>query len=103
MSLFGTEFTLNVHLDPIDGFHMEDYDFECEFFVFAGKGVVVKKDKMIKMDEDNFTCILQKDDVLKIGRGQIKAMVTAYIPDTNFDNGVRIEKQMFVCKNAITN
>lgn len=37
MSELGTELTLNVHLEPIDGYHMEDYDFECEFFVFTDR------------------------------------------------------------------
>lgn len=102
MSALGTEFTLNVHLEPIDGYHMEDYDFECEFFVLASKSVVIKKKDMQKVDKDNYIAVLEKDNALKIGKGQINAMVTAYIPDTNYSDDVRQEKKLFVCKGAKT-
>lgn len=103
MSALGTEFTLNIHLEPIDGYHMEDYGFECEFFVFAGKSVIVKKEDMTKVDEDNYTAVLEQEDALKLGKGQVKAMVTAYIPDTNYSDDVRIEKKLFVCNGVISN
>ena len=102
MSALGTEFTLNIHLEPIDGYHMEDYDFECEFFVLASKSVVIKKKDMQKVDKDNYKAVLEKENALKIGKGQIKAMVTAYIPDTNYSNDVRQEKNLFVCEGAKT-
>lgn len=102
MDALGTEFTLNIHLKPIDGYHMEDYDFECEFFVFVGKSVIIKKKDMTKVDEDNYIAVLEKEDALKIGKGQINAMVTAYIPDTNYSDGVRQVKKLFVCKGAKT-
>lgn len=100
MSALGTEFTLNIHLEPIDGYHMEDYDFDCEFYVFAGRSVIKKKKDMIKVDKDNYTAIIEGTDAIKIGRGQMNALVTAYVPDANFANGVRIEKRVFVCNGA---
>lgn len=102
MSALGTEFTLNIHLEPIDGYHMEDYDFECEFFVLESKSVVIKKKDMQKVDKDNYKAVLEKENALKIGKGQIKAMVTAYIPDTNYSDDVRQEKKIFVCEGAKT-
>lgn len=100
MSELGTELTLNVHLEPIDGYHMEDYDFECEFFVFTDRSIAKKKKDMTMVDKDNYITMIEKEDALKIGRGQIKALVTAYIPDANYANNIRTEKKMFVCKGA---
>lgn len=100
MSDLGTELKLNVHLEPLDGFHMSDYDFECEFFVLTNRTVVIKKSQMKRLDDDNYYAILEKDDVLKIGRGTVQCMVTAYIPDNDFADGVRTERRLFVCQNT---
>ncbi len=35
MSALGTELKINVHIEPIDGLHMIDYDFECDYNNFA--------------------------------------------------------------------
>ena len=43
MSALGTEFKINVHVEPIDGFHMADekVDFEC--YLYANKGVLTNQ------------------------------------------------------------
>lgn len=98
MSALGTELKLNVHLKPLDGFHMSDYDFECEFFVFTNRSVVIKKSQLKRLDDDNYYAIIGKDDAMRIGRGAVKCMVTAYIPDNDFEDGVRTERRLFVCQ-----
>lgn len=100
MSALGTELKLNVHLEPLDGFHMSDYDFECEFFVFTNRSVVIKKSQLKRLDDDNYYAIIEKDDAMRIGRGAVKCMVTAYIPDNDFADGVRTERRLFVCQEA---
>ena len=35
------EFKMNVHLEPMDGLHMSDYDFECAFYVYTNRKVVI--------------------------------------------------------------
>lgn len=94
--MLGTEFKMNVHLNPIDGLHMSDYDFECAFFVYANRRVVVRKSEMKKVDDDNYLAIIETDNALRIGRGRINAEITAYIPDADFSDGTRTEK-LLIC------
>ena len=92
MSSLGTELKINVHVEPIDGYHMEDYDFVCSFFVYEDRRVEVSKSSMKRVDSDNYMALLVSDDGRRIGRGRIQMEVTAYIPDGDFADGVRIEK-----------
>lgn len=92
MSALGTEFKLNVHLEPIDGFHMSDYDFDCAFFVFANRKVIIPKSKMRRVDDDNYLVMIETSDAMRIGRGKIRVEITAYIPDSDFSDGIRTEK-----------
>lgn len=43
MSNYGTEFKINIHIDPLDGYHMSNYDFDLEFFCKQNKSVNYKK------------------------------------------------------------
>lgn len=45
MSALGAEFKINVHMEPIDGFHMADekVDFECYLYVNTNKGACSKR------------------------------------------------------------
>ena len=88
MSNVGTELKINVHVEPIDGFHMSDYDFTCRFYIYTNRYVEMKKSEMIKVDEDNYMgCI----DSSKLGTGNIMMRITAQIPDTDFPDGLRTE------------
>lgn len=92
MSALGTEFKLNVHLEPLDGFHMSDYDFEVALYVYTNRKVVFQKSKLKKVDDDNYLLMVETADALRIGRGRINAEITAYIPDSDFSDGLRTEK-----------
>ena len=92
MSALGTEFKLNVHLDPLDGLHMSDYDFEVALYVYTNRKVVFQKSKLKKVDDDNYLLMVETADALRIGRGRINAEITAYIPDNDFSDGLRTEK-----------
>lgn len=92
MSALGTEFKLNVHLEPLDGLHMSDYDFKCAFYVNTNRKVVIPKSKMRKVDDDNYIAMIETADALRIGRGQINVEITAHIPDNDFSDGLRTEK-----------
>lgn len=92
MSALGTEFKMNVHLEPMDGLHMSGYDFECAFYAYTNRKVVIPKSKMKKVDDDNYLAIIESADALRIGRGRINAEITAYIPDNDFPDGLRTEK-----------
>lgn len=92
MSALGTEFKMNIHLDPIDGLHMSGYDFECAFYVYTNRKVVIPKSQMRKVDDDNYIAVINSIDAMRIGRGRINVEITAHIPDGDFDDGVRTEK-----------
>ena len=91
MSALGTEFKINVHVEPIDGLHMSDYDFECEFFAYTNRGVKIPKSRMRKVDDDNYLAMITTELGKTIGRGTLKLRLTAYIPDDDFEDGVRTE------------
>ena len=96
MSALGTELKINVHVEPIDGLHMSDYDFECVFYVYLNKKVEIPKSNMRRVDDDNYIAIINSVDALRLGRGSINMEVTAHIPDSDFDDGLRTEKAI-VC------
>lgn len=85
----GTELKLNVHAEPIDGLHMEDYDFEVRFYTYSNKYVDVKKEDMIQSDADNYIALV---DTTVLSGGELKAEMTGYIPDDDYDDGYRTEK-----------
>ena len=92
MSALGTEFKLNVHLEPLGELHMSDYDFEVALYVYTNRKVVFQKSKLKKVDDDNYLLMVETADALRIGRGRINAEITAYIPDSDFSDGLRTEK-----------
>lgn len=86
MSSLGTEFKINVHVEPIDGLHMSDYDFTCRFYIYSY--VELTKNEMIKVDDDNYIACI---DSSKLGVGPIMMCITAKIPDADFPDGFRTE------------
>ncbi len=88
MSSIGTELKINVHVEPIDGFHMSDYDFTCRFYIYANRYVELEKSEMIRMDDDNYIACI---DSSKLGTGNIMMRIMAYIPDADFSDGFRTE------------
>lgn len=88
MSNVGTELKINVHVEPIDGFHMSDYDFVCRFYIYRSCVVDVTKQNMIRIDNDNYIACV---DSGKLGFGTIMMRVTAQIPDSDFQDGLRTE------------
>ena len=92
MSTLGTELKINVHVEPIDGLHMKDYEFECVFYVYGKNRVILKKNEMKYVDDDNYVAIINHNNALIIGRGEIKMEFEAHVPDSDFENGFRIEK-----------
>ena len=91
MSALGTELKINVHVDPIDGMHMSDYDFECVFFVYKNRPLVIKKNEMTKVDEDNY---ITKVDSAKVGVGNLLMKFVAEIPDSDMNDGLRKEVEL---------
>lgn len=86
--VIGTQLKLNIHIEPLGLLHMSDYDFECKFFVFQKKNVIITKAEMVKVDNDNYLAII---DTEQIGIGNLHITVTAHIPDSDFEGQLRKE------------
>lgn len=92
MRAIGSEYKINVHVEPLDGLHMADYDFECEFYAYSRIKVIrLRKDDMLPVDNDNYIAIITSEMSKTIGRGMVKLRFKAYIPDGDFPDGLRTE------------
>lgn len=88
MSSLGTEFKINVHVEPIDGLHMSDYDFTCRFYIYTNRNVEISKSEMIRVDDDNYIACIDSN---KLGVGTIMMRIIVQIPDADFPDGLRTE------------
>lgn len=88
MSIIGSQFKINVYLEPIGNVHLEDCDFTCTFFTSHNKFIKVYKSDMIRADKDNFIALV---DSSKLGVGTIKMTMEVDVIDSDFKSGVRKE------------
>lgn len=84
----GTELKLNVHIAPIDGITIEDYDFTTEVYCNPRKSLTILKSETISVDSENY---IIRVDTAPLGTGDLYCKVTAYIPDDDFADGFRTE------------
>lgn len=84
----GTDLKVNVHVEPIGGITMDDYDFTCDFYCYSNRRVTVTKGDMLRTDESNYIALV---DSTHIGQGEITMRITAEIPDGDFHDGLRTE------------
>jgi hypothetical protein len=87
MSGFGTQFVINVTMEPMDNLHMADVDFKAKFYVYQNKSLELDKSEMVKVDDDNYLAFV---DSAKVGKGQIKYRLFVYVPDENWEGGQRL-------------
>jgi hypothetical protein len=86
--LLNGDVKLNIHLEPIDGLTMDDYDFDVEAYCSTRNVLKFRKDELIRVDGSNFKVAFNTAD---IGAGEIKIRVIARIPDGDFPDGIRDE------------
>lgn len=84
----GTELKLNIHIEPIDSFTMDNYNFHIDVFVSPKKVVSIPKSDSVRIDENNYIVLV---DTSEVGAGDIIAKVVAEIPDSDFKDGLRTE------------
>lgn len=84
----GTELKLNIHIEPIDGLSMDNYDFNVDVYVSQRKVVSTPKQDCVRIDQNNY---IVRVDTNVIGVGDITVKVVAQIPDGDFDDGIRTE------------
>lgn len=87
----GTDFKVNVHMDNIDGYSMDDVDFTCVFYAKTGKRVVLPKDEMVPIRDSNYVSYVAPLRSKDLGIGVLKIVYEADIPDNDFDDGLRHE------------
>ena len=86
--ILGSELKININIEPMSDLHMKDYDFICQFYVNQNRSLKISKYAMKQIDDDNYVAMI---DTSQIGVGELKVKVTAYIPDTDFDDQLRTE------------
>lgn len=91
MRPIGSEFKLRVHVEPIDGLYMDDYDFECELYTNLNKKIKILKNDTKREDHNNYIVIVTSDISKQLGKGILKMRFTAHVPDTDFTDGIRTE------------
>lgn len=90
-SVKGTKLKLNISLPPIDGHHLADVEWSALVFTEQGsKTLTIDKEDAIYIDDDNYVV---RVDTSLVGAGKYYVTLTAYIPDTDFDDGIRPEKR----------
>lgn len=94
----GTIIKLAVSIELPSGLTMDDIDFECKFSVTLNSQTI-KKSEMVRNDENSYTCFL---DTNIIGRGEIWIETTAYLPDTDYEGGIRPEVDKSDAVNSLT-
>lgn len=90
-SVKGTKFKLNINMTPVDGFSLEDVEWNAEVFSENGLArLTVEKKDATKVDKDNY---IIKVDSAVCGAGRYYVTLTAYIPDPDFADGLRTERR----------
>ena len=83
-----SELKLNIHIDPIGDITMDNYDFSVSLYCSTRKIITFNKSELKRVDSDNYIVAFDTQD---IGTGELKCDIIAYIPDGDFDDGIRIE------------
>lgn len=89
-AFIGTELKFILDI-AASGFSMVDDDFNVTLKRGGTKKTFMKED-LVRDDEDNFYVCF---DSAEFGKGIIEAVVTAYVPDSDFDDGLRTEVYKF--------
>lgn len=84
----GSEIKLNIHIASIGDISMDDYDFSLEVYCSQKNVLTIPKNDLIRMDRENYIALV---DTAKLGAGDIKCKVIAYIPDWDFPDKTRTE------------
>lgn len=84
----GTELKLNIHIAPLDGMTLDDYDYTTEVYCTPNQRIVVKKSGTIRVDDENY---IVRVDTNVIGVGRLVCRIIAQIPDGDFADGYRTE------------
>lgn len=95
----GSEQKLNVNIKPVAEFTADDFDFVVDVYCSPKRTSTKTKSELIRVDEENYVFLL---DTNEVGAGEVKAKVTAYIPDYDYADTFRTEVSMYATNIVIT-
>ena len=84
----GSDLKLNIHIEPLGGLTMDDYDWYVECYCSNETPIKITKDQARRVDDSNFIITLNTQ---QLGIGPLQCVITAYIPDEDFDDKLRTE------------
>ena len=90
---YGT--TPKYRLDINAGMPMSDFDFDVKLINGSNHITIEKSDMPVDSDGYYYLCF----DTTDLGIGRVKAVITAYIDDQDYDGGVR--REVFVINNLL--
>lgn len=89
----GTDLKFNLHVEPLDGVSMEDYDFSVQAYCGQKRrSYTVDKADCYKEDADNYTVEI---DTTPLDLGRLTIDVTVYLPDYKMPDSIRTEVLRF--------
>lgn len=92
-AIIGTELKFNLYFEPIGAIKASSYDFSIKVYCNNSANIVIPKNKCVPVDDDNFLVMV---DTTTLGLGRLTVEVTAYIPDEDFDDGLRTEIARYI-------
>lgn len=88
MSSVGTEYKINVKMEPMGEIHLANCEFEAQFYTSPLKGQIIPKSKMIEVDSDKYLALV---DSKETGPGELMMRISIDLPDADFNDGARTE------------
>lgn len=67
---------------------MDDYDWSVDVYCSIKRVITIRKSEAIRIDSNNY---IIKINTTETGAGDLKCKLTAYIPDGDFEDGLRTE------------
>lgn len=83
----GTELKFSLDIQ-IEGFSMVDDDFFIVIRNGVGKSVTIQKSAMLLQEDEKFLFTV---DTEELGTGKYTIITTAFVPDGDFEDGLRTE------------
>ena len=88
MSNVGTEYKINVKMEPMGEIHLSNCEFEAQFYTNPTKGQTITKSEMKEIDSDNYLALVDSE---RTGAGELMMRIAIDLPDADFNDGARRE------------
>lgn len=86
--ILGADITLNISIEKINGFTMDDLDFKCLFFTTVGQYLQLDKSQLVRVDSSNYLACINTID---FSCGKLFMRVYVKVPDSNYKKMHRLE------------